>query len=264
MATAAAPEEVAESTLPESDHQHLLPESNAFGIGFSAISREEFFDELAERIHAKDPQYVVTPNLDFARLATRDRSFCRAIKGASMRLCDGAILFHLLRLKRRPVPEKLSGSDLTPLILDWAVANQISIYLFGSDEATLQKVQERYGAAIVGWDAPPYRKNLWEDDELNAPYVSRIRSLNPDIVMVALGAPKQEFWAEKYHKAAGAPVTLCIGASLDFIGDRARRSPKILSTLCMEWVWRLAMEPRRLWRRYLSDALFLLTHFSKA
>ena len=264
MAPATVPQETPTPKLAGNALTNALPEYHAFGIGFSAISRETFFYELAQRIHSRNPQYVVTPNLDFARLATDEPSFNRAIKGASMRLCDGAILFHLLRLKRRPVPEKLSGSDLTPVILDWAVENKISIYLFGSDEATLQKVKDSYGAAIVGWDAPPFRKNLWEDDELNAPYVSRIRALNPDIVMVALGAPKQELWTEKYHKAAGAPVTLCIGASLDFIGDRARRSPKILSTLCLEWVWRLAMEPRRLWHRYLSDDLFLITHFSKA
>ncbi|MGK0185635.1 MAG: N-acetylglucosaminyldiphosphoundecaprenol N-acetyl-beta-D-mannosaminyltransferase [Verrucomicrobiales bacterium] len=240
-----------------------LPESHAFGIGFSAISAPEFFRQLGNRIRARDPQYVVTPNLDFARIASHTPAFHRALKNASLRLCDGAILYHLLKLKGRPVPEKLSGSDLTPQILQYAVDQGFTVYLFGSDEQTLKKVQQRYGDAIVGWDAPPYRKDLSENDKLNQPYIDRIRALQPDIVLVALGAPKQELWAQNYHRACAAPMTLCIGASLDFISNKARRSPKIFSALCMEWVWRLAMEPGRLWRRYLSDAVFLITHFSK-
>lgn len=240
-----------------------LPESHAFGIGFSAINSEEFFNQIEKRVHDRNPQYIVTPNLDFARLSSRHPSFRRALKNASMRLCDGAILYHLLKLKGRPVPEKLSGSDLTPEILQFAVDHQFKVYLFGSDEETLQRVQQRYGSAIVGWDSPPFRSDLAENDELNSVYIDRIRQLKPDLILVALGAPKQELWAQRYHRACGAPLTLCIGASLDFIGDRARRSPKIVSTLCLEWAWRLAMEPGRLWRRYLSDAVFLLTHFSK-
>ena len=255
--------DISETAPPGVRTSNSLPESMAFRIGFTSITKPEFFDQLAQRVRARAPQYVVTPNLDFARLASLDPVFSQALEGASMRLCDGAVLYHLLKLKGRPVPEKLSGSDLTPVILQFAEKQRFSVYLFGGDAETLQKVQDRFPSAVIGWDAPPYRKNLWEDDTLNAPYVDRIRKLNPDIVMLALGAPKQEFWAQKYHHATGAPVTLCIGASLDFIGHRARRSPRILSCLCLEWIWRLAMEPRRLWRRYLNDIVFLLSNFSK-
>ncbi len=234
-----------------------------FDLRFSKLTRDGFFEEVARRIGGGEPSYVVTPNLDFARLAANVPEFREALGGASISLCDGAILYALLKLKRDPVPEKLSGSDLTPALLEFAEAKGYRVYLFGSDDDTLREVEQRFPKAVVGWESPPIRPRLWEDEDLNAEYVERIRESKADMVFVALGAMKQEYWAQKYHRACGAPLTFCIGASLDFISERVKRAPKLLSNMGLEWAWRLAQEPGRLWKRYFGDAVFLLKNFPR-
>ena len=232
--------------------------ASIFDVYFSPLDEPEFFKEVDRLITRGAPEYVVTPNLDFARLSAKHPEFRAALNGAKLSLCDGQVLYKLLKIKRDSVPAKLSGSDLTPRLLDHAVANDYRVYLFGSDEKTLRMVEERYPSAVVGWDAPPFRPKLWEEDELNATYIERIRELKPDMVFVALGAMKQEFWAQRYCREYDAPLSFCIGASLDFISSKVKRAPQLVSKVGMEWAWRLAMEPGRLWKRYGSDAVFLL------
>ena len=235
-----------------------------FDLEFSNLTREGFFEEVQQRIVAGDPQYVVTPNLDFARLAATVPQFRKALDGASMSLCDGAILYALLKLKRDPVPEKLSGSDLTPALLEFAEKKGHKVYLFGSDEDTLKLCEKRFPNAVVGWESPPFHPRLWEEEERNAETVKRIQESGADMVFVALGAQKQEYWAQRFHKEHGAALTFCIGASLDFISERVKRAPKIFSSIGLEWAWRLAQEPGRLWKRYFGDAVFLLRNLPRA
>ncbi len=235
-----------------------------FDLTFSPLTRDAFFAEIDRRISAQEPGYVVTPNLDFARIAARAPEFRAALDDAAISVCDGAILYFLLKLKGDPVPEKLSGSDLTPALLEFAEAKGYRVFLFGSDEATLRDVEQRFPKAVAGWESPPIRPRIWEEDELNRDYVEKIRASGADMVFVALGALKQEFWARKFHRDYNVPLTFCIGASLDFISERVKRAPRVFSAIGLEWAWRLAMEPRRLWKRYFGDAVFLITNFRRA
>jgi N-acetylglucosaminyldiphosphoundecaprenol N-acetyl-beta-D-mannosaminyltransferase len=179
---------------------------------------------------------------------------------AYLRLCDSAIIFRLLAIKGTPLPARLTGSDLTPELLQIAETEGWRVFLFGSDVPTLERVQKRYPRVICGAASPPIHDRPWDLEDLNKSYLLQIKAANPDLLFVALGVKKQEYWTRKYFAQTEVPVTICVGASLDFIGGRIYRAPQFVSKIGLEWLWRLLLEPRRLWRRYSGDTLFLVRH----
>lgn len=229
-----------------------------FDIDFSELSEEEFLVVIHEKIRSRQPCYIVTPNVHFARISATNENFRSALESAELRLCDSALLFRLLALKGTPLPARLTGSDLTPRLLELAEKEGLRIYLFGSDQPTLNRVRLRFPKAVCGMSCPPIHERPWELDDLNDNFLRDIRASKPDILFIALGVRKQEYWARKYFMQSAVPVTICIGASLDFLGGRIWRSPKMISKLGFEWLWRLALEPHRLLRRYSGDVLFII------
>lgn len=229
-----------------------------FNIDFSEISEARLIEIIRGMIRERKPCYIVTPNLNYARLAHGDEGFRSVLADADLRLCDSAIISMMLTISGQALPARLTGSDLTSRLLRIAEAEGIRVYLLGSDMPTLKKVQGIYPTAVCGMGSPPIHERPWELDDLNETYLKDMHEARPDILFLAMGAKKQEFWARKYLVKAGVPVVLCIGASLDFIAGRVMRSPRLISRMGFEWLWRLMTEPWRLWRRYSSDALFLL------
>jgi len=139
------------------------------------------------------------------------------------------------------------------------------LYFLGSSEEVLEiatrKCLEQYpGLNICGTFAPPYAKLLELDEEEIA---RRIREARPDILLVAMGCPKQEKWIYKNYRKLGVPVSIGIGASLDFIAGKFRRAPVWMRVCGLEWVFRLMQEPRRLFNRYLFDLLFFVRTLRK-
>ena len=220
------------------------------------------FDFIEDRIFDRTPSYIVTPNLHFARLAQKDPEFRSVLDQADIRLCDSAVLSLLSKIKGNPVPQRLTGSDVTVAIIAEARKKKWRIFLLGSDSQTLSRIYAMFPDIMCGIACPPVHPRVWELD-CNEEYLQQIKAARPDILFVGLGARKQEYWTHRFYKESGVPVALCIGASLDFIGKRIMRAPFWISKIGCEWLWRLCMEPRRLTSRYASDALFLLTHLPR-
>jgi N-acetylglucosaminyldiphosphoundecaprenol N-acetyl-beta-D-mannosaminyltransferase len=152
------------------------------------------------------------------------------------------------------VPEKVSGSDLVPLLVRLAAARGFRVYLLGGAAGVAQQAASRLRAAhpdllVVGAASP--RVDIEEPAARRRALVETIRAAGADLVLVGLGAPKQELWIHDTAPSLRPAVLLGVGASLDFIAGTARRAPKWMSAAGLEWAYRLAHEPRRLWRRYL-------------
>ena len=123
--------------------------------------------------------------------------------------------------------------------------------------AGLQKLHERYGVNVVGWDSPMLSASPTEE-ELEGP-LEKVREARPHLLLVAMGAPKQEIVMHRFEKAYAPAVALGIGATLDFIAGTVQRAPEWMQKNGLEWAYRLSREPKRLWRRYLvDDPKFLL------
>ena len=186
-----------------------------------------------------------------------------AYAGASLSLVDGTPLLWSARLLGRPLPQKVSGSDLLEPLIARAALRGWRVFLTGAGpgvarEAARQLTTRHPGLRIVGVDSPQIAVSPGSGDQSDAA-VERIRAAGADLVLVGFGSPKQELWIHRHAGALGPAVAVAVGAGIDFAAGRARRSPRWISRAGLEWAFRLVQEPRRLWRRYLvNDPRFLL------
>jgi N-acetylglucosaminyldiphosphoundecaprenol N-acetyl-beta-D-mannosaminyltransferase len=218
-------------------------------------------DAIASLVARQRGGTIFTPNVDHVVLASEDPDFRRAYAAADLSLADGMPVVWASHLLGAPVPEKISGSDLVEPLIELAAEKGWRVYLLGGGDGVAQRaasvLQRKFAKLkIVGSSSP--RIDLAEPASSRANVLDAIRSCAPDIVLVAFGAPKQELWMYESSKALRPAVLLGIGASLDFVAGTAKRAPRWMSRSGLEWLYRLAREPRRMWRRYLiRDPKFL-------
>lgn len=199
--------------------------------------------------------FVFTPNVDHIVMLDRNAKFRETYQRASLSFADGVPVIWASWLLRPVLPEKLSGSDLVLPLARLAGREGWRVYLLGGSPgaatAAADRLRAECGTNIVGVDDGMVR--VGDRSEEQRAIVSRIRAARPDLLLVALGAPKQELWIDEHAEELTPTVALGVGASLDFIAGTVRRSPRWMSKVGLEWLYRLGQEPRRLWRRYLVD-----------
>ena len=235
-----------------------------FDVAFTNAARDEVFACISQRIERREPAYIITPNVDHVCRYHRDETFRAAYADAFMALPDGTPIIWASVLLGSPLREKLSGSDLVPLLSELAAERGYSVFYFGAAKGIAEEAAARLTARfpalrVVGAYGPPY--GFEKDPEQNAEAIRRLREAQPDLCFFALGSPKQEFWMHRHYLEYGAGVSLGIGAGLDFAAGRLKRAPAWVQNLGLEWVWRLCLEPRRLWRRYLVDDMLFFVLF---
>jgi N-acetylglucosaminyldiphosphoundecaprenol N-acetyl-beta-D-mannosaminyltransferase len=200
---------------------------------------------------------VFTPNVDHIVNVERDARLRAAYDASDLAIADGQWVVWASRLLGTPLPARVAGSDLALPLARLAAKRNRSIYLLGgspgaAEQAAARLVRET-SVRVCGYDAP--RIDLASLDDSVAQRIARAK---PDFVLVALGCPKQEMWSVHYRDLLRPAVLLGMGATVDFLAGRMRRAPGWVSRLGMEWLFRLALEPRRLARRYLvNDPRFL-------
>ncbi len=222
-------------------------------------------DEALARIDACIAQgrggYVTTPNVDHVCRFHRDERFRNAYRESFLRLADGMPLLWASRLFGKAIRQKLSGSDFVYWLAEHASGKGYPLFLFGAAEgvadAAAAKLRALYpGLLIAGTHSPPL--GFDRDPAASSDAMRRVKDSGARVCYVALGTPKQELWMQEASRVPGMPIMLGIGASLDFIAGRTKRAPVFLQKTGLEWFWRLCMEPRRLWRRYLIDDSYFL------
>ena len=228
--------------------------SDRVAIGSIEVDRVTFagaIDAIDDLIRARGGGAVFTPNVDHVVLAGEHETFRRSYARASLCVADGMPLVWAARLLGNPVPEKVSGSDIVPSLMERAALRGYRVYLLGGAPGSAEeaaRVLRQRGVTIAGVDAPGLRDPL--DTVERRPIVERIRQAAPDLVLVAFGAPKQELFIDAVRSELGT-VFIGVGGTLEFIAGKVPRAPRWMSRHGLEWLYRLAREPRRLWRRYL-------------
>ena len=217
----------------------------------------EAFDSL---VSAGRGGRVYTPNVDHVVLAEHDARFAEAYARADLSFADGMPLVALSRFRSVRLPEKVSGSDFMLPLMERAARRGWRVYLLGGmegvAEAAASKLLEHFPTLqIVGRD--PAFIDLAASKEQRAAEVARIAATRPDVVLVALGAPKQEIWIDDVASSLSPAVLIGVGASLDFLAGTAVRAPRWMSRVGLEWAHRLVKDPKRMIQRYLvRDAEF--------
>ena len=236
------------------------PRPYVMGLPFDPLTLDQAVEQAERAMAQREPRFWATANLDFAAQASTNPELKGALLAADRVLADGQPLVWMSRLLGAPLPERVAGSDLTPRLLQRCARLGHSVYLFGGDEDTLQRLQAALptqfpGLKIAGAEAPPVGEiTSWR----NADYTARMRSSGARLLLVALGCPKQELWLQRFHAQAGIPLAIGIGASLDFLVGTQVRAPRWMQKTGLEWAWRLLSQPQRLAQRYARDFGFLL------
>lgn len=209
------------------------------------------------------PALVVTPNVDHVMKLRRDPAFRAVYDDADLVLADGMPLLWAARFLGTPLRERVAGSDLFPELCALAARRGYKVFFLGGRPGAAlgaaEAMRRRYPALrVVGTYCPPV--GFEHDAHENAKAVNVVRESGADLVFVGLGAPKQEKWMHAHRLLYRAPVSLGIGVTFEFEAGLVRRAPRWMRSAGLEWLWRLAMEPGRLWRRYLVEDLPFFAH----
>jgi N-acetylglucosaminyldiphosphoundecaprenol N-acetyl-beta-D-mannosaminyltransferase len=217
---------------------------------------------LVHFLETRRPHQIMTVNLDFVQLAARSPEFRQVVNSAELAVLDGKPLVWLAR-HLGIACDRITGTDLIAMFCGLSVQHGYRIFLLGSApnvvlEAQRQLERSYPGVQVCGGFSPPMAQYPFPK-ELDEEISGRIKEARPDILLVAFGCPKQDFWISDHLEELAVPVAVGVGACLDFIAGRVRRAPECVQRWGLEWLYRLCLEPRRLWRRYLKDdAPFLL------
>lgn len=225
------------------------------------LSMKEALDAVKELIENKKCGYVVTPNIDHIVQLECGGEICDVYKNASLILTDGKPLIWISKLYKNPIKEKISGSDLFPLLCEMAAKKKYKMYFLGAAEGVAAKAAENLkvkypGLQVVGTYSPPFG---FENSEREMDKIeSQIKSVKPDILIVGLGCPKQEKFMYHYSKQLEIPISLGLGASLDFEAGSIKRAPRWMADHGLEWLFRITQDPKRLAKRYLNDIVSIV------
>jgi N-acetylglucosaminyldiphosphoundecaprenol N-acetyl-beta-D-mannosaminyltransferase len=205
-------------------------------------------------------QQVVTVNAQFVIIAEREARLAAIIRGSALSVADGVPLLWVASASGNRLRGRVNGTELMVQLCEEAAIYGKSVYFLGGrPEAaaiTAERLQRRHpGLLIAGIDCPPF--GFDGDPALDKEVADRINEAAPDIVFVALGAPKAEYWIEE-HLHLNAKVMIGVGGSFELVGGITKRAPIYWQKAGCEWLWRLCMEPRRLWKRYLIGNLQFL------
>lgn len=224
-----------------------------------ALSWDEGLERIANWAECRESRYVCLCNVHSVVTASRDGGFRKVIAGADLATPDGMPVAWSLSRLGFPGQQRINGPDLMWRLCERAAQAGTSVYFYGSARATLDLLQARLAQVfpalrIAGMLSPPFRELSKEEDRA---VVDDINGSGAGLVFVGLGCPKQELWMAR-HRGAIQAVMLGVGAALDYHAGTLLRAPLWMQHRGLEWLYRLAREPRRLWRRYLStNSLFI-------
>ncbi|MGL5480061.1 MAG: WecB/TagA/CpsF family glycosyltransferase [Clostridium sp.] len=224
------------------------------------LTLNESVNYIEDKIKENNNSYVVTPNVDHLVLLDKDEEFKKVYENADVILTDGMPLIWMSKLFRKPIKEKVSGSDLFPALCTMAAQKKYKIFLLGAAEGVAaiaaDNLKEKYeGLEIAGTYSPKFGFEK-DKDELDK-IIDIVNTAKPDILAVGLGAPKQEKFIYKYKDKLNVPISLAIGATIDFEAGNIKRAPIWMQKCGLEWFYRMIKDPKRLVKRYGKDLIML-------
>ncbi len=227
---------------------------NILGIKIDNIGMKELLEKL------KLGGVVFTPNVDHLVKLQKDREFYRVYQEADYRVCDSQLIMYASRFLGQPIEEKVSGSDLFPAFYQrYSNDEDVKIFLLGGLEGVAEQARQNINAKVgrnmvVETYCPPF--GFEDDPEECQRIIDIVNNSGASVLAVGVGAPKQEKWICQYRSGLTTIKTfMAIGATIDFEAGNLSRAPAWMSSVGLEWLYRLILEPGRLWKRYLVEDL---------
>lgn len=239
---------------------------NVLGLGIDNVSFHEAVERIIALIESRRPSFVVTPNVDHTNHYRKHPKYRALIRDAALVVADGVPLLWAARLLGGRLKGRVNGTDLFVRMAKVCAQRGYGVFLLGamphaSRYCAVRLIDESPHLKIVGRYSPPY--GFERDAGENEKIVRMIREARPDILFVGLPGPKAEFWIYDHYRETGAPVSINVGASFDFVSGSVKRAPLIMQQLGLEWLHRFIAQPGKLWKRYVvGNTIFLARVFS--
>jgi N-acetylglucosaminyldiphosphoundecaprenol N-acetyl-beta-D-mannosaminyltransferase len=232
-----------------------LPDKvDVVGVPLAVTDYQRTLEWIDATVAVRERGYVCVCNVHTVMASQEDAPLRAALLSSSLNVPDGQPLVWALNALGESLRDRVYGPELMARAFARAASNGQRFYLYGGrDQDSLvalgTKLRSRFpGVKIVGGYAPPFRPLTAEE---RAAVADEINQAEPDVVWVGIGVPKQEKWMAAMRAHLDAPVLVGVGAAFDFHAGLVRQAPPWLQRAGLEWAFRLAIEPRRLWRRYL-------------
>lgn len=240
-----------------------------FGIPIEDVTMDECVTLVGRLVAVgratSSTQQVATVNVDFLVNALLDHALHTNLRNASLCAADGAPVLWGARWLGTPLRERVAGVDLVSALAASSASNGLRIHLFGSREGSAERaaqlLRERHPGANVTGDSGPMVRDVRDTPES---VLRSIEELDPDVLCVALGNPKQEQWIAAHRDRLRTPVMIGVGGTVDFLVGHRRRAPMWVQRIGLEWLVRAAQEPARLGRRYAKDAIVYFPRLARA
>jgi len=238
--------DVDEASMKHNERAELL------GLSFDAVAMETAVARCLELCRApRSSHTVITANASHLCMMRHDPELAQACRAGNLILADGMSVLWSLRAAGRPMPERVTGVDLMARLLDAAGKQRLRVYFLGARREVLMKLVERTRAQHPGLEIAGFRDGYFgPDDHLSL--VEEIRESRAHILFVGMPSPFKETWCERHRERLDVPVIIGVGGSFDVLAGFIRRAPRWMQSRGLEWFWRLLMEPRKLWKRYLT------------
>ncbi|MCI8950571.1 MAG: WecB/TagA/CpsF family glycosyltransferase [Lachnospiraceae bacterium] len=225
------------------------------------VNMKEAIQAIDKMIAQDKRSYIVPINVDVV-IKMEENAYLKEITDkADMVLVDGKPLVWIAKWHKHPVKAKISGSDLVPLLCKRAAEKRYSVFIIGGREGVAEQAKKNLekdflGINIAGVYAPPFgfEKSPKELENIN----QIISSVHPDLLIACFGCPKQEQWIYENYQKYQAKVSICAGATVDFLAGTVNRAPYWMSDYGLEWLYRFMREPRRLFKRYFIDDIRII------
>jgi N-acetylglucosaminyldiphosphoundecaprenol N-acetyl-beta-D-mannosaminyltransferase len=229
--------------------------ANILGVGVSAINMPDALRFIEMWIATGRRHYICVSGVHGVMESQRDETLRHIHNSAGLVTPDGMPLVWLARAQGHRRVERVYGPDLMLACCDISVSKGYRHFFYGGAEGVPEMLSERLcrrfpGLCVAGCYSPPFRHLTREEQDRVVHHINRT---NPDIVWVGLSTPKQERWMHQHRSKLAAPVLIGVGAAFDFHAGLKKQAPRWMQRSGLEWSFRLMTEPRRLWRRYLTN-----------
>jgi N-acetylglucosaminyldiphosphoundecaprenol N-acetyl-beta-D-mannosaminyltransferase len=228
---------------------------NVLGVGISVLNLPTALAAIAEAVNTRRKGYICVRDAHGVMLAQKDEAFRRILNGAFLCTPDGMPMVWMGKIHGHREMSRVYGPDLMLEVCAWSEKNSCRHFFFGGVPGVAEELRDKLTVRfpklqIVGCYTPPFRPlNVREEKELS----EMVRAVKPDIMWVGLSTPKQERFMVEFLPKLDVTLMMGVGAAFDFHAGRVRQAPRWMQRSGLEWLFRMACEPRRLGKRYLKN-----------
>ena len=233
------------------------------GVKVDALTMAQAVERVAALISAGSPSIVATANAEMLLNATHDAELKRILNAASLVVPDGAGTVWAARHLGKHMPERVAGFDLVQELMKISPARGIKFFLFGAAPGIADKAKLKAEALYPGIKIVGTRNGYFTADD-EPEIISQIKSSRADILLAALGVPKQEKWLAKHKDELGVPVSIGVGGTFDVMAGVVKRAPLWMQRARLEWLFRAMLQPSRAGRLVALPKFVLKVHQQKS